>query len=201
MDDARIWDERYSSSERLFSGNPNGVLVTEVSDLPPGHALDLGCGEGGDALWLARRGWRVTAVDVSRVALRRAAAAGADVADRVAWTQTDLATAPPPAGRFDLVSAQYFPLRREPGHTALLGLLSAVAVGGTLLYVGHDIADLPPEHERDFDPNDYYHPADVAGLLDGDWEVLADGARPRTAPAPPGTHHAHDTVLRARRLR
>ncbi|MFG2045075.1 class I SAM-dependent methyltransferase [Dactylosporangium sp. NPDC048998] len=197
---AQFWDDRYRSREQLFSGNPNGVLVAEVAQLRPGRALDLGCGEGADALWLARHGWRVTAVDISHVALQRAAAE--DSAGRVVWEHADLATTPPPAGSFDLVSAQYFPLRRRPEHTALRGLLAAVAPGGTLLIVGHDLADLadlPPRHEHDLDPADFYEPKDVADLLDEHWAILINETRPRTTPAPPGTHHRSDTVLRAQR--
>lgn len=199
--DAQLWDEMYRSRDQVFSGAPNGVLVTEVSHLPPGQALDVGCGEGGDALWLARRGWQVTAVDISRVAVERAASAGADVAGRVAWACTDVTATPPPAGAFDLVSLQYFPLPRQPGHTALHGLLAAVAPGGTLLVASHDLADLPPHHEHGVDPTDYYQPHDIPRLLDRDWTVLVNETRPRTAPAPAGTQHVHDTVLRAQRLR
>ncbi|MGH2694704.1 MAG: class I SAM-dependent methyltransferase, partial [Actinomycetota bacterium] len=83
--DTQFWDEMYRSRDQVFSGAPNGVLVTEVADLPPGQALDVGCGEGADALWLARRGWQVTAVDISQIALQRAAATGADLTGRVAW--------------------------------------------------------------------------------------------------------------------
>jgi len=199
--DAQFWDERYGGRERLFSGNPNGVLVTEVTGLPPGRALDVGCGEGADACWLARRGWQVTAVDISRVALQRAAASCADFADRVAWTRADLTVTPPLAGAFDLVTVQYFPLLRQPHRTALRGLLAAVAPGGSLLIGSHDPADLPPDHERDFDPGDYYQPGDIASLLDGDWTILVNETRRRTTPAPAGTHHTHDTILRAQRLR
>ncbi|MEV0393601.1 class I SAM-dependent methyltransferase [Polymorphospora rubra] len=199
--DAGFWDEMYRSRDQLFSGAPNGVLVAEVTDLPPGHALDLGCGEGGDALWLARHGWQVTAIDVAPTALRRAAANGTDVTGRVTWTLADLASTPPPAGAFDLVSAQYFPLPHQPDHTALRGLLAAVAPGGTLLVASHDLADLPPPQENQPDPGDYYQPAEIADLLDHDWTILINETRPRTAPAPAGTHHTHDTVLRARRLR
>lgn len=199
--DTQFWDDRYASRDQLFSGAPNGVLVTEVTDLPPGQALDVGCGEGGDAIWLARRGWQVTAVDISRIALQRAAAAGADVAGRVAWTHGDLTVLPPPAGAFDLVSLQYFPLLRRPDHTALRGLLDAVAPGGTLLVAGHDLADLPPQHVHNVNPGDYYQPSEIARLLDDGWSVLVDETRPRTAPPPEGTHHTRDTVLRARRLR
>ncbi|MER5394296.1 class I SAM-dependent methyltransferase [Saccharopolyspora sp. NPDC002686] len=197
--DEQFWDERYRSRDQLFSGNPNGVLVAEASDLPPGQALDVGCGEGADALWLARRGWCVTGVDISRVALERAARTSADLADRVAWQHGDPTTTPPPADSFDLVNVQYFPLLQQPGHSALRGLLSAVAPGGTLLFASHDPADLPPDQERDFDPDDFYRPEDVVALLDDSWTVLIDETRPRTAPAPPGTHHVHDVVLKARR--
>jgi len=211
--DAAFWDDRYGSRDRLFSGNPNGVLVTELTDLKPGQALDVGCGEGGDALWLARRGWQVTAVDISRTALERAAAeaaSDADVAGRIAWTRADLTAAPPPAGSFDLVSVQYFPLPRQPDHIALRALLDSVAPGGTLLFAGHDLADMSRHHGHEgdeanpihgFDPSAYYQPAEVARLLGEGWTILINETRPRTAPAPEGTHHVHDTVLRAQRLR
>ena len=204
MDVAEFWDDLYGSRDRLFSGNPNGVLVTEAGDLTPGQALDVGCGEGGDALWLARRGWRVTAVDISRTAVERAATAGRDVEGRVAWMRADLTVMPVPVHSFDLVTVQYFPLSRRPDHRALRRLLSAVAPGGTLLFVGHDLADLDAhqgggDHP---DPSDFYQPAEVARLLNEDretWTVLVDETRPRTVPAPAGTQHTHDTVLRARR--
>ncbi|MEU6742405.1 class I SAM-dependent methyltransferase [Streptosporangium sandarakinum] len=198
--DADQWDEMYRSRDRLFSGDPNGVLVTEITGLPPGRALDVGCGEGADALWLARRGWQVTGIDISETALRRAAASAADVEGRVAWERADLMTTPPPAAAFDLVSVQYFPLLRRAGRAAPRGLLDAVAPGGTLLFVTHALADLPPHPERDFDPADYYQVDDIARLLDRTWDVLVNETRPRVVPPPAGTHHTHDTVLRARRL-
>jgi SAM-dependent methyltransferase len=195
--DAPSWDEMYRCSDQVFSGNPNPVLVTEVSGLPPGRALDVGCGEGADALWLARRGWRVTAVDIAATALARAAGTGTDVADRVTWTRADLTTTAP-GGVFDLVSVHYFPLPRRPDHSALRGLLAAVAPGGTLLFATHHLADLSPR--PGFDPGDYYQPDDIAPLLDDAWTVQVHEIRPRTTPAPAGTHHTRDAVLRAQRL-
>ena len=199
--DAQFWDEMYRSRDQVFSGDPNGVLVTEVTGLPPSQALDVGCGEGADAIWLARHGWQVTAADISTTALQRAAAAAVDIESRVAWTRADLNITPPPADAFDLVSVQYFPLSIQPDHTALRGLLNAVAPGGTLLFASHDLADLSPRPEQGFDPGDYYQPDGIAKVLDHDWTVLINETRPRTAPAPAGTHHTHDTVLRAQRLR
>lgn len=197
--DAAFWEEMYRGSDQVFSGNPNGVLVAEVADLPPGQALDVGCGEGADALWLAQRGWQVTAVDISWTALRRAATTGADAAGRVAWTRADLTVTSLPAGAFDLVSAQYFPLPHHPDHRALRGLLATVAPGGTLLIAAHNLADFPPQHDHEF--SGYYQPADIVQFLDDDWTILINETRPRTTPAPPGTHHVRDTVLRAQRLR
>ena len=104
----RFWEDHYRRRERVWSGRPNPVLVDVFGSLRPGSALDLGCGEGGDAIWLARQGWRVTAIDVSATALDRAAvdAATAGVADRIEFRRHDLALSFPP-GTFDLVSAQY----------------------------------------------------------------------------------------------
>ncbi|MET9558437.1 class I SAM-dependent methyltransferase [Streptomyces sp. NPDC006645] len=196
--DAQHWDDMYRSSDQVSSGNPNPVLVSEVAELPPGRALDVGCGEGADALWLARRGWQVTAIDISATALQRAAGSAADAQERITWTQADLNTTPPPAGAFDLVSLQYFPLRHRAGHTTLHHLLDAVAPGGTLLFTTHDRADLTPT--EDFDPDDYYQPDDITPLLSPTWSVLVDETRPRTNPAPAGTRHTHDSILRALRL-
>ena len=196
--DETYWDEKYRTQDQLWSGNPNGVLLVEAAGLAPGQALDLGCGEGADALWLAGRGWLVTAVDISRVALTRAAAAGGDA--KVSWTHGDLITAPPPAGAFDLVSALYFPLPRD-APAALHSLLESVAPGGTLLVVGHDLGDAHHhDHQHpDLDPADYYRSDEIADLLGDGWTVEVNETRPRVSPAPPESGHINDTVLRARR--
>jgi SAM-dependent methyltransferase len=194
--DAQFWEDMYRGSDQVFSGNPNGVLVTEAADLPPGRALDVGCGEGGDAHWLARRGWVVTAVDIAETALRRGAAAGADVADRVTWSRADLTTTPPMPDAYDLVNVQYFPLRKDAGPAAVRGLIAAVAPGGVLLFGSHDPADLDGHAQHEF-----YLPDDVAALLDDGWEIRVNETRARTTPPPPGTPHVHDVVLRAHRRR
>jgi SAM-dependent methyltransferase len=193
--DQQFWDDLYGSQDQLWSGAPNGVLVVEAADLPPGQALDLGCGEGGDALWLAGHGWLVTAVDISRVALERAAAAAGDA--KVNWTHADLSTFTPPAGAFDLVSAMY-PALAKTAERAVHDMLAAVAPGGTLLVAHHDITD-HHAHNPDFDPNDYYMPGEIAELLDGTWTVSVNETRPRVSPAPPGTEHVNDVVLKARK--
>jgi thioredoxin reductase/SAM-dependent methyltransferase len=199
--DAERWDGFYREHDQVFSGNVNGVLVDEVADMAPGQALDLGCGEGADALWLARKGWQVTALDVSQVAVERGrrmvAERAPELAERIAWVRTDLAGCSPPEGAFDLVSAQYLPLRRERGDAQVRGLLDAVAVSGLLLFVGHDTRDMPEDHG--FNAGDYYLLDDVRELLGEDWKIEVDEVRPR-AHVPEGTPHVRDVVLRARRL-
>ena len=135
----RFWEDHYRQRGRVWSGRPNPVLVDVVGSLPPGRALDLGCGEGGDAIWLARQGWLVWAVDVSTMALDRAAtdAATAGVADRIDFQRHDLALTFP-SGAFDLVSAQYLHSPIEcPRVRVLQKAASAVTPGGLLLIVDH----------------------------------------------------------------
>jgi SAM-dependent methyltransferase len=200
-DSAASWDARYAEVDRVWSGNPNGALVAEVAARPPGRALDVGCGEGADAVWLARHGWDVTALDVSRVALERAAVHARDAGVEVRWVHAGLLEASLSPGAFDLVSAQYPVLRRSPTHEAEKALLAAVAPGGVLLVVHH--ADMDPEHARarGFDPDDYVQPAQVAAMLDEDWQVEVDELRPRRVETGAGAGHSVDRVLRVRRLR
>ncbi|WP_031003652.1 class I SAM-dependent methyltransferase [Streptomyces sp. NRRL F-5727] len=197
------WDNRYSERQRLWSGQPNGALVAEVRDLAPGRVLDVGCGEGADAIWLARAGWDVTALEVSGVALARAASHARDAGVDVRWVHAGLTEAALPPGSFDLVSAQYPALLRTPGATAERTLLAAVAPGGVLLLVHHaGMEEHRDAQESGFDPADYVWPSMVAALFDDGWRVEVDEERPRVIPeGGAGAHHTHDVVLRARRLR
>ncbi|MFI8081503.1 class I SAM-dependent methyltransferase [Kitasatospora sp. NPDC086009] len=196
------WDGRYADRQQLWSGRPNGVLVAEVEGLAPGRVLDVGCGEGADAVWLARGGWDVTALEVSGVALERAAGHARDAGVTVRWVHAELVGAALPPASFDLVSAQYPALLRTPGAAAERALLAAVAPGGVLLLVHHAGMDTQEAHGGEFDPADYVWPAMVTALLDEDWQVEVDEQRPRVAPeGGAGAHHTDDLVLRARRLR
>ena len=134
-----FWEAFYQRKEQVWSGKANPVLMDVAATLPPGRALDLGCGEGADAIWLAGLGWHVTAVDVSATALRRAAdhAAVAGVADRVDFQRHDLTTTLP-EGTFDLISAQYLQSPVEfPRDRVLRAAAGTVASGGLLLVVEH----------------------------------------------------------------
>ncbi len=194
------WDGRYAEQHQLWSGKPNGALVAEVAGLTPGRALDVGCGEGADAIWLATNGWDVTALEVSAVALQRAAGHANEAGVSITWVHAEMARAR--LGTFDLVSAQYPALLRTPDAAAERALLAAVAPGGVLLLVHHAGFDSQPAHENGFDPADYVWPTMIAALLDEDWVVELDEQRPRVAPeAGAGAHHTDDVVLRARRLR
>jgi SAM-dependent methyltransferase len=196
------WDGRYAEREQLWSGLPNGALVTEVAGLIPGRVLDVGCGEGADAIWLAHGGWDVTALEVSAVALQRAIRHASDAGVTIRWVHAELARAGLEPGAFDLVSAQYPALLRTPDGAAERALLAAVAPGGMLLLVHHAGFDSQPAHEKGFDPADYVWPSMVAGMLDDDWVLEVDEQRPRIAPeGGAGAHHTDDVVLRARRLR
>ncbi len=201
------WDHRYGGVERAWSGNPNGTLVHEITDLAPGRALDVGAGEGADALWLAERGWKVTATDISGNALARvrteAERRGLAI-DLVCGDAND----PAPFGTetFDLVSLQYGSFKRTPDQRGLRSLLGAVAPGGTLLVVHHDLAPFSEPFDvatqtRMYDPEAFVGVDDVATALTADpetWHIEVHETRPR----PPGaasTHHVADVVLRATR--
>ncbi|ONH59227.1 hypothetical protein CcI49_17315 [Frankia sp. CcI49] len=223
MLDEQGWEQRYASRETVWSGRPNGQLVERAGGLVPGRALDAGCGEGADALWLAERGWQVLAVDFSATALRRGKAAAVDlgraVAARVMWMRADVMTwsgLDAPVGRsggeggrparvprfetrFDLVSAQFVhvPADRRAGLVARLG--GVVAPGGSLLMVGHDPADLALGIGRP-EAADLCAAAELAGLLDPvEWEVLVAQACPRSVVVDGGEVVVHDAVLHARR--
>ncbi len=194
------WDARFSSSDRLFSGRANGSLRAEVSGLPAGRALDVGCGEGADAVWLAEQGWAVTALDVSQVALDRAAHAATRAGVEVAWMCTGLVEASL-GDRFDLVAAHYPALPSSTGHECERALLAAVAPGGVLLVVHHADPGGAAARSHGFDPADYVGPTDLVGaLLTEDWHVRIDTWRPRDVPTG-GGGHTHDVVLRAHRAR
>ncbi len=201
------WDHRYSGVERAWSGNPNGTLVNEVTGLTPGRALDVGAGEGADALWLAELGWEVTATDISGNALARVRTESVRRGLAVRLLRTDV-NDPAPFGTetFDLVSLQYGSFKRTPDRRGLLSLLAAVAPGGTLLVVHHDLTPLSEPFDvatqtRMYDPAAFVGVDEVAVALTADpatWHIEIHETRPR----PPGaasTHHVADVVLRARR--
>jgi SAM-dependent methyltransferase len=194
------WDQQYASMEQVWSGQPNTQLVSEARGLPPRRVLDVGCGEGADALWLAAHGWDVTALDVSQVALDRAANQAERAGAQVHWIHAGLVEAALAPASFELVSAQYPALLRTEHHEAELALLNAVAPGGVLLVVHHPAPTKEQANAHGFDPEEYVSPADVAALLDDRWRTEVDETRPRKVTTGAGSGHTQDIVVRARRL-
>ncbi|WP_432051027.1 FAD-dependent oxidoreductase [Verrucosispora sp. NA02020] len=198
------WEERYRSRASMWSGRPNPQLVAEVAGTTPGRALDVGSGEGADAVWLAEQGWQVTGVDISATALERAAAharaAGAQVADRIEFTHADLLGWALPVGAYDLVSAQFMQLPPEPRREMFARLAEAVAPGGRLLIVGHDPGDTHVGGHRAHYPEMMFTAEQVAADLDPQrFEVLVTQSRPRSAVHDGREVVIHDAVLVARR--
>jgi SAM-dependent methyltransferase len=198
---AAEWDARYRERDRaMWSGRPNGRLLAEVAAVTPGAALDVGCGEGADAIWLAQHGWTVTAIDVSEVAICRAREASDRASASVDWICGDVLQTPFLAGSFELVSMQYPALPKAAGEATVRRLLDTVRRGGLLLAVYHDLDHEHLEHikARGVDPADYVGAHDLGWLLSDDFTVELHAVEPRIDP-PPGTPHIADVVLRARR--
>lgn len=198
------WDERYSGEETIWSGEPNVQLVAEASDLAPGTALDLGCGEGGDVIWLALRGWTVTGADFSAAGLTRAArlAEEAGVGGRTDWWLVDARELDPGGRTFDLVTSHYL----HPPDGGMVDVVSrlarAVASGGHLLVVGHaprpGTSDLGA-HEPNARHRAMFLAADLLPGLPEGFEPLVVEQRPHPHTRDGETVEIDDSVLLARR--
>jgi SAM-dependent methyltransferase len=183
---------------RASYAGPNEALASEVADLPPGRAFEIGSGSGGDAIWLASKGWQVTAIDISQAAIDGAVTAADEVGVAVTWICADVAIAPIDSGQYDLVSLQYPALRRDTHQQVIQSLLDAVAPGGTIVVVTHGPESHPYARTHGIEPADYIETADFATHLDDHWEIVTQETRVRIAQddGPPFTH---DVVLRALR--
>jgi SAM-dependent methyltransferase len=192
------WNERYAGKELVWTAEPNRRFAAEVGDLEPGRALDLACGEGRNAVWLAERGWRVVGVDFSDVALAKAAGLAASRGVDVDWIVADVLDHRPEPRAFDLVAVLYLQLPRDELLHALERAASAVAPGGTLLVLGHDTSNLTHGHGGPKDVSVLYTAADVVAGL-GDLVVERAEAVERTVPLDDGEAVAIDALVRAHR--
>ena len=196
--DAEGWNRRYATSELIWTAEPNRFLVEQVGELPPGRALDLGAGEGRNAVWLASRGWQVTAVDFSDVGLdkaRRLAEAANATVELVCADATE-----PVDRRYDLVIVLYLHLPAEQRRTAYVNAAGAVAPGGTLLVVGHDLANLTDGTGGPQDPGVLLTPDDVVADLAGTGLRIERAERvQRTVTTDDGPRIAIDSLVRAHR--
>jgi SAM-dependent methyltransferase len=194
------WDTRYAGEELVWSSTPNQFLVAEVQGLRPGKALDLGCGEGRNALWLAEQGWTVTGVDFSTVGLARAARLAEAGGVKVDWVQSDVLTWRPPAGGFDLVAVFYLQLAPSDRMEALRIAVSAVAPGGTLLVVAHDADNLIRGVGGPPDPEVLYRADEVADVARNFGLVIEQaGQVTRTVVIDGERREAVDTLVKASR--
>jgi SAM-dependent methyltransferase len=161
------WDEKYAAVEHLWAARPNRFLVVEVADLPPGRVLDLACGEGQNAIWLATLGWKVTGVDFSGVAIAKAQARAASDGIEVDFVCADVLQYEPEPSAFDLVLLLYFHLPPDELRTVLTRGKAALAEGGTILIIGHDWQNLTDGVGGPQDPTILYAPDEIAEELPG----------------------------------
>lgn len=191
--DAGAWDERYAAAELVWSAAPNQFVAAELDGLPPGRALDVACGEGRNALWLAERGWHVTAIDFSQVALDkgRAIQARHPRADdlRVAWVRADALAFDSGPAPYDLVLLAYLQLAADERRTAVRRAFCALRQGGTLLLVAHDATNLTEGTGGPSDPAVLFTAEEVLADLDGERFVVERAERvARTVSTPDGSH-------------
>src|ERR1700712_1891924 len=190
------WEERYSGEEKIWSGNPNAQLVAEVTGLTPGTALDVGCGEGGDVIWLSGQGWRVTGADFSANGLARAArhAADAGVADRTDWWQVDARTFAAGGRSYDLVTTHFLHPPDGGMVEVTTRLAQAVAPGGYLLVVGHApsalFSHLSESHQKAM-----FVAEDLLPGLPAGFDALVVEQRPRTMTRDGVTMDVPDSTL------
>jgi SAM-dependent methyltransferase len=168
--DSQQWDERYSGTEFEWTTRPNQFVAAELADLPPGRALDLAAGEGRNTVWLAERGWRVTAVDFSRVGLEKgrklSAARGVDEA-HVEWIVADLCDYEPERDFYDLALIAYLQVSAEVRAAVLARAAAALAPGGTAFVVGHDLTNLTEGVGGPQEPGVLYTPEAIRAELPG----------------------------------
>lgn len=174
--DANEWDERYASTDLVWGAPPNPVIAAAAWPLARGRALDLGCGEGRHALWLALHAWQVTAVDFSRVALNKGATVAAKQArrtrDRITWVEADVTTWEIP-GEFDLILIVYLHFPAEVRIALMQRAARALAPGGTLVVLGHDRSNIAEGVGGPQDPEILYTPEDVAADVESLLEITS----------------------------
>lgn len=194
------WDARYTGESLIWSAGPNQFVASELADLPPGTALDLACGEGRNAIWLAEGGWTVTGVDFSPVALAKAKRMAAERGAEVDLVEQDVLEWRPPDGGFDLVLLAYLQLAVPARDVVLATAASAVAARGTLLFVGHDADNLDRGFGGPRDRSVLYAAGEVAGVLEAHGLCMEKaGQVVRDVETDEGTRQAIDTLVRTRR--
>jgi SAM-dependent methyltransferase len=199
--DAADWDERYSGRELVWGAEPNRFVAAELEGQAPGRVLDVACGEGRNALWLAARGWQATGVDFSAAAVARGRRLAAQAGAALDLQVGDVVRDPLPAGPFDAVVVAYLQLPAEQRATVLRKAFAVTAPGGLLIVVAHDSSNLEHGHGGPQDPTVLYSPEDVVGDLAGAAGVVVERAEvvQRPVQVESGERIALDALVRARR--
>jgi SAM-dependent methyltransferase len=198
--DATQWNARYATAEYIWKAEPNRFLPEQTAHLRVGRALDLGCGEGRNAVWLAEQGWAVTGVDFSTVGLDKARRMATERKVDVEWICADATNWLPPADGFDLVVVFYLQLRAKERRRAMRVAVRALAAGGTLLVVAHDAANLTGGTGGPADPAVLYRPGTVvADLRATAIDLSIERAETVERPVPGADQPALDCLVRARR--
>ena len=190
------WDERYGTEELIWKAEPNRFLVEELDALVPGRALDVACGEGRNAVWLASKGWRVTGADFSRAGLAKAQRLATDRGVEVTWVEADVVEWRPATASFDLVVVMYLHLPAEQRRRALAHAAAALAPGGVLLVVGHDTSNLLKGTGGPQDPAVLFTPEEIVEDLSGLQIERAEQVK-RTVVTDAGEATAIDALVRA----
>jgi SAM-dependent methyltransferase len=194
------WNRRWAGEERVHASTaPSRFVVAEVADLPPGAALDLACGAGRNAVWLAEQGWRVTAVDFSGVALRMARSLEAERRVAVEWVEADVLAWTPPPRAYDLVCVLYLQLPTGEQRTALVRAAAAVRPGGTLLVLGHDLLNLTDGWGGPTQADVLFTPDDVVAEI-GDLRIEKAERVRRAVDDAGASREAIDALVRATRV-
>ena len=197
--DATSWDDRYRGSDLVWGAGPNRFLVEEIGTMAPGTALDVACGEGRNAIWLAEQGWRVTGVDFSSVALDKARTFATDRGVGVDWVRADLTNWEPPSA-YDLVIVFYLQLSADLRRRVLSRMAESVAPGGTLLVVAHDYSNLTEGQGGPQDPAVLYRPDDVAADVANVLRIVRAERVRRPVDTTNGLMDAIDLLVRAKRV-
>ena len=190
------WDKRYNEKKLIWSAGPNQFVVSEVEGMAPGRALDVACGEGRNALWLAEQGWDVTALDYSPVAIQKGEARSREVATKIDWRVADATT--DIEGTYDLILYLYLHLSREQTTASLALATRALAPGGTLLIIGHDIRNIEEGIGGPQDASILFGPHDFEAMLT-DLHIEKAETVTRDVAKDGTVHHALDVLVRAKK--